>query len=256
MNLLISYENKVHQRDVWVIQAAIDEKRNDNSLRYSVFHIDTLTFEVTSVDTICPDTKKYTDSLQKTLFSFFKYTASEPKLLQIGEDWSKVTEVLQPRGQNSYITVLDDNKEFSAIQNEIRSIDKRNFPKTIEITDAFEIGYDMDIQGPIIFDIGKRTNYNIAVIRKSGSGKSFTVKILFNRLLKKFPDSYVYVIEPMGEHSKISDYFGMNVLCLKDEKDQFGFGSFCFVGSFRCSLYSSGDYKCIRRCKKTISNVL
>ena len=101
----------------------------------------------------------------------------------------------------------------------------------LEIPDGIPLGINMDSKGPIIFDIGKRTNYNIAVIGKSGSGKSFTVKILLNRLLKKFPDSYVYVIDPMGEYSRIADYFGggMDVLYLKDEKDQLGLDPFVLL---------------------------
>ncbi|MGI9566937.1 MAG: hypothetical protein ACR2LL_08000 [Nitrosopumilus sp.] len=104
-----------------------------------------------------PDTKKYTDSLQKTLFSFFKYAAPESQLLQIGEDWGEVTEALQPRGENTFMTVLNNNQEFSFTQNEIvRLIDKRIFPKTIEISDAFEVGYEIDIQDPVIFDEKKK----------------------------------------------------------------------------------------------------
>jgi type IV secretory pathway VirB4 component len=99
----------------------------------------------------------------------------------------------------------------------------------LEIPDGIPLGINMDSKGPIIFDIGKRTNYNIAVIGKSGSGKSFTVKILLNRLLKKFPESYVYVIDPMGEYSKIADFFGMDVLYLKDEKDQLGLDPFVLL---------------------------
>jgi len=99
----------------------------------------------------------------------------------------------------------------------------------LEIPDGIPLGINMDSKGPIIFDIGKRTNYNIAVIGKSGSGKSFTVKILLNRLLKKFPESYVYVIDPMGEYSRIANYFGMDVLYLKDEKDQLGLDLFVLL---------------------------
>ena len=99
----------------------------------------------------------------------------------------------------------------------------------LEIPDGIPLGINMDSKGPIIFDIGKRTNYNIAVIGKSGSGKSFTVKILLNRLLKKFPDFHVYVIDPMGEYSKIADFFGMDVLYLKDESDQLGLDPFVLL---------------------------
>ena len=99
----------------------------------------------------------------------------------------------------------------------------------LEIPDGIPLGINMDSKGPIIFDIGKRTNYNIAVIGKSGSGKSFTVKILLNRLTKKFPDSHVYVVDPMGEYSKIADFFGMDVLYLKDESDPLGLDPFVLL---------------------------
>ena len=99
----------------------------------------------------------------------------------------------------------------------------------LEIPDGIPLGINMDSKGPIIFDIAKRTNYNIAVIGKSGSGKSFTVKILLNRLTKKFPDSHVYVVDPMGEYSKIADFFGMDILYLKDEKDQLGLDPFVLL---------------------------
>ncbi|MDH3203415.1 MAG: ATP-binding protein [Nitrosopumilus sp.] len=99
----------------------------------------------------------------------------------------------------------------------------------LEIPDGIPLGINIDSKGPIIFDIGKRTNYNIAIIGKSGSGKSFTVKILLNRLLKKFPESYVYVIDPMGEYSQIADFFGMDVLYLKDERDQLGLDPFVLL---------------------------
>ena len=99
----------------------------------------------------------------------------------------------------------------------------------LEIPDGIPLGINMDSKGPIIFDITKRTNYNIAVIGKSGSGKSFTVKILLNRLTKKFSDSHVYVIDPMGEYSKIADFFGMDVLYLKDESDPLGLDPFVLL---------------------------
>lgn len=119
VNLLNSDENQIGS-DVWVVQAAIDENSVlNNGLRYSVFHIDTETFEVRSADTIHPNTKKYADSLQKTLFSLHKYTAPEPQLLQIGVRWGEVTEALEERGKNPQMTVLENNQEFSVIQHQL-----------------------------------------------------------------------------------------------------------------------------------------
>ncbi|WP_316506092.1 hypothetical protein [Nitrosopumilus sp.] len=198
VNLLTPDENQINgQRDVWVVQVAIDEQ---NDLRYSVFHIDTLTFEVTSADTIHPDTKKYADSLQKTLFSLFKYTVSESQLLQIGEDWGEVTEALQPRGENPYVTVLNDNQEFSVIQNEIiRLIDKKIEPVTRDITDAFEVGYEIDIQDPVIFDQKKN---KLVSIDKEDTNNVTTSFLISSQL--PFPlsgESYnpVYLAEPQKE---------------------------------------------------------
>jgi len=155
-NLLNSDENPIY-RDVWVVQAAIsDAATNRGDIRYSVFHVDADSFEVRSADTIHPDTVKYTDSLQKILFSLFKYTAPEPQLLQVGTEWGEVTEALHQRGANPHMTVLDNNQEYSVTQNSIRLIDKQNIPVTINITDAFKVGYEIDIFDPLSISDDKK----------------------------------------------------------------------------------------------------
>ena len=157
VNLLNSDENQIDS-DVWVVQAAIsDAATNRDGIRYSVFHVDAQTFEVRSADTIHPDTIKYTDSLQKTLFLLFKYTAPEPQLLQTGTEWGEVTETLHERGVNPHMTVLDNNQEYSITQNSIRMmIDKQNVPVKINITDAFKVGYEIDIFDPFIISDDKK----------------------------------------------------------------------------------------------------
>ena len=74
ISLLNSDENQING-DVWVAQAAISDVAN-RDVRHSVFHIDTQTFEVRSADTIHPDTIKYADSLQKTIFFTFQVYCS------------------------------------------------------------------------------------------------------------------------------------------------------------------------------------
>lgn len=155
-NLLNSDENQI-DRDVWVVQSAISDFAANRDVRYSVFYIDAQTFEVRSTDTIHPDTIKYADSLQKTLFSLFKYTAPEPQLLQIGTGWGEVTEALRERGENPHMTVLDNDQEYSVTQNSIRTmIDKQNIPVRINITDAFKVGYEIDIFDPLIISDDKK----------------------------------------------------------------------------------------------------
>ena len=99
----------------------------------------------------------------------------------------------------------------------------------LEIPNGIPLGINMISKGPVIFDIGKRTNYNIAVIGKSGSGKSFTVKILLNRLHQKFPDSHTYVIDPMGEYGTISQFFGMNHLNITKNNEPLGLDPFILL---------------------------
>jgi len=199
VNLLTSDENET-DRNVWVVQAAIDEKRNGN-LRYSVFHIDTQTFEVKSVDIIHPDTKKYADSLQKTLFYLFKYTAPEPQLLQMGQSWGEVTEALQARGENPSMTVLKNNREFSVTQNEIiRIIDKKSEPVIRDISDAFEVGYEIDIVDPVIFD---KNENKLVPVNEGKDNNNVTTSFLISSQLP-FPlsgESYnpVYLVEPQKE---------------------------------------------------------
>jgi len=157
VNLLNSDENQI-DRDVWVVQAAIsDAATNRDAVRYSVFHVDADSFEVRSADTIHPDTIKYADSLQKTLFSLFKYTAPEPQLLQTKTEWGEVTEALRERGANPHMTVLDSNQEYSVTQNGIRMMTgKQNIPVAINITDAFKVGYEIDIFDPLIISDDKK----------------------------------------------------------------------------------------------------
>jgi len=158
VNLLNSDENQINN-DVWVVQAAISDiatNRGGNDVRYHIFHVDAKTFEVRSDDIIHPDTIKYTDSLQDTLFSLFKYTAPEPQLLQIGTQWGEVTEALRERGKNPYMTVLDNNQEYAVTQNSIRMIDKQNISVARNITDAFKAGYEIDIFDPFITSDDKK----------------------------------------------------------------------------------------------------
>ena len=155
VNLLTSDENQINS-NVWVVQVAISDFAANKDVRYSVFHVDSQTFEVNSADTIHPDTIKYADSLQKTLFSLFKYTAPEPQLLQIETEWGEVTEALRERGYNPHMAVLDDNQEYSATQNSIRMIDKQNIPVTRNISDAFKVGYEIDIFDPLIMSDDKK----------------------------------------------------------------------------------------------------
>ena len=144
VNLLNSDENDI-SGNIWVVQASIsDVFGTENSIRHSIFHIDSDSFEVTSADTIHPDTIRYADSLENTIFSIFKYTASEPKLLQKNIQWGKVTEYLEQNQNNPDMKVLQDNLEFHVIENVIDYSQNQVTPidKTF---DVYQVGYEVDI---------------------------------------------------------------------------------------------------------------
>ena len=144
VNLLNSDENQINS-NIWVVQASISDVLGvENSIRRSVFHVDSDTFEVRSADTIHPDTIRYVDSLENTVFSIFKYTASEPKLLQQGIKWGEVTEYLDKMQINPYMKVLQDDLEFATVQNVV-DYSQNKLIRTDKTFDVYKVGYEIDI---------------------------------------------------------------------------------------------------------------
>ena len=68
---------------------------------------------------------------------------------------------------------------------------------------------------PIFYDRNKNDNYNALVLGRSGSGKSFFVKreILLTRL--RHPKDNIYIIDPDGEYTYITEQLGGEVIDLR-----------------------------------------
>lgn len=79
----------------------------------------------------------------------------------------------------------------------------------LEVPNGLVLGINTDSGAPVIFDFEKRSNYNVAVIGTSGSGKSFAAKMILHRLLQKHPGSACFVIDPMGEYHGIAGMLGL-----------------------------------------------
>ncbi len=201
VNLLNSDENQINS-DIWVVQASISDILGiDHSIRRSVFHIDSQNFEVRSADTIHPDTIRYTQSLQNTIFSIVKYTASEPKFLQQGIKWGEVTEYLDKMQINPYMEVLQENLEFSTIQNVIDYSQNKliSLDKTF---DVYKVGYEIDI---IDNDLTQEDTNNVI--------NSYLISSQFPFPVSGTLYSPAHVVEPFKEYEfELISFVSSNVM--------------------------------------------
>jgi len=95
----------------------------------------------------------------------------------------------------------------------------------LEVPNGLVLGINTDSGAPVIFDFQKRTNYNAAIIGTSGSGKSFTAKMILYRILKRYPDSLCFVLDPMGEYYDIAHVFGLDKIQITGDEEM-GFDPF------------------------------
>ena len=145
INHVISDENQING-NTWIVEASIIDYFSNN-IRKSIFHIDANSWNVKSAYTIHPDTVRFADSLENTLFSIYKYTAQESRLLQEGIKWGEVTEYRDLMQVNPYMTVLDDGLKFEAtefVQKSFLSVNNslEPIPRTLDVS---KVGYDIDI---------------------------------------------------------------------------------------------------------------
>ncbi|KFM16992.1 putative TrbE protein, partial [Marine Group I thaumarchaeote SCGC RSA3] len=68
-------------------------------------------------------------------------------------------------------------------------------------------------------------NYNILLLATSGAGKSVTAKVILTRLMKKYPDCLVYIIDPQGEYDSITQYLDILSIRVTQQKE-LGFDPF------------------------------
>ena len=141
VNLIPTDQNQISGL-IWVVQAQITDDSTGET-RHSVFHVDSESFEVRSADTIHPDSIRYAKSIQNTLFSIHKYTATESKLLQTGISWGEVTEY-NDRGSNPDMKVLDKTTFDGALSYHYEILKQNTITKQQEL-DVFAVGYEIDI---------------------------------------------------------------------------------------------------------------
>ena len=95
----------------------------------------------------------------------------------------------------------------------------------LEAPNGILLGRNQDTSGPVIYDVNLRKNHNIFTCGTTGSGKSFTNKILLKRFLENRPGTPCMIIDPQGEYLPHAKYFGLDAIEVEAGR-QFGLDPF------------------------------
>ncbi len=95
----------------------------------------------------------------------------------------------------------------------------------LEVPNGITIGVNHSTGAPVIFNYSMRANYNILILAGSGGGKSVTAKLVMKRLKEKYPDAFIFVVDPQGEYESIAKYLGAEPIRITGE-EQLGFDPF------------------------------
>jgi len=82
----------------------------------------------------------------------------------------------------------------------------------IETPCGIFLGVNRLTGAPVIYDPWLRMNYNILIVGKSGSGKSFLSKMLLSRLSAKSRDLAFFIIDPEAEYVKVGEVLGARIV--------------------------------------------
>ena len=88
----------------------------------------------------------------------------------------------------------------------------------IESPGGVFLGVNRLTGAPVVFDPHLRMNQNLIIMGKSGSGKSFTSKILLTRLLQRHPNLAFFIVDPENEYGQVGRLNGADVLDITTEK--------------------------------------
>ena len=100
----------------------------------------------------------------------------------------------------------------------------------LEVPNGIPLGRNADTRGPVIYDADQRKNHNIFTAGTTGSGKSFTNKIILKRFLEKRPGTMCIVIDPQGEYVEHAKYFGLDAIEIEPGR-RYGLDPFALFGT-------------------------
>jgi len=87
----------------------------------------------------------------------------------------------------------------------------------IETPNGIFLGLNKITGAPVIYDPSLRSNYNISILGITGSGKSYSGKIMLKRIVEKDHKTPFFVIDPENEFTKLGEELGAKVINFTDE---------------------------------------
>lgn len=99
---------------------------------------------------------------------------------------------------------------------------------------AIFYGRNLISKNPVFADRKQLINGNGAVLATSGAGKSFSVKLIIEQVLLRYPLDEVVIIDPQGEYSPIIHAFDGQTLKLSTTADT-------YINPFDCSIQNSKE---------------
>jgi len=154
-----------------------------------------LTIEANTLEALKEKTKKLRDTLQSRFIRLDCPTYFQPELTQ------------GTLGKKLVVDTTTASTFFPFVSADL-----------IESPGGVFLGINRLTGAPILFDPHLRMNQNVIVMGKSGSGKSFTSKILLTRLLQKHPNLAYYIVDPENEYGNVGRLWGADVLEITTEK--------------------------------------
>lgn len=95
----------------------------------------------------------------------------------------------------------------------------------LEVPNGITIGVNYNTGAPVIYNYSMRENYNILILASSGAGKSVTAKLIIKRLMEKYLDALIFVVDPQGEYESIAKYLTIEPMRITGDQ-QLGFDPF------------------------------
>lgn len=83
--------------------------------------------------------------------------------------------------------------------------------------DGILLAHDRNNGNPIIRDLGNLSNLHFMILAKSGSGKSYTAKLLITRML--MDGNKVFIVDPSGEYIRMCKHYGGQVIKISRESE-------------------------------------